>query len=613
MASWRFGSALTPPAGAVVAALLVVLVSACATAPTGGAPQRVEGQSGQQQSFVAPLPPLPPGPSTRWTANNVVQGFLAASANFELDPEAAQKYLAPGVSLPWNTVPGQPPVVTVVTDFEPSQSSGQRLTGGLPTESVTVTGERLASLSSRGDYLYQPGAEAYSFQLGNYDGKWLIQQLPSQPGQNLLLLTETAFEEVFQPRNLYFFGPQDGPSENYLVPDPVYVPLEVAGTTDATSVATELVQGLLKVSTNQQTWLSSATYTAFPEGTALAGPGVTISDLTARVSLEVPGGATPAELSQMYAQLSETLTSSAYSPAIVQHVQLVVNGKVEQVPTPPETVPAVGSPDDSLYYAAAPGVVGDWNSSGTPAKVMTPDVLPPGATVTAMAVSPGRNPQLAVAVPFRRGCEVFVGSADDAARFSAWKLASTGGPCTSLSWYSGSDLWMVAGSGIWVLEKQSQPTQIPTLMQVNPPANVPGGQVLELRIAPDGVRAAFLVHTSGGNQMWLAAVTFATGSVTFGSGRPVGTDVVNPTAISWYKPDDLIALADSNLWEVPLTGGLKQQLTNVPAGTVAISAAGSNELAIRTAAGQLETSPTPGAGWTAQVLTGVEAGPVYPG
>ena len=608
MASWRLRS--PRPAGGFAVALLVVLVSGCATAPSGGAPQRVEGQSGQQQSFVQPLPPPAPGTAPRWNATDVVLGFLSASADFELDPGAASRYLAPDETLPWNNVPGQPPVVTVVsTKFVSTQQIDQHLTGGLPTVTVTVTGKRLASLSNRGDYLYQPGTESYTFQLGDYNGRWLIQQLPGQEqGQNLLLLTEPAFDQVFQPRNLYFFGPQDGPSQDYLVPDPVFVPLEAAAATDASSLGSELVQGLLKAPVSQPTWLSSATYTSFPAGTALARPGVTISNLTARVSLVVPGATTPAELSQMYAQLNETLTSSTYSPAIAQHVQLVVNGKVEHVSMGSVSVPMVGSAQDSLYYAGG-GLVSDW-SQGTAARVDTPDALALGSDITAVAVSPGSNPELAVAVRYRQGCEVFVGRADQATKFTAWKLTSKGGACTSLSWDNGDDLWMVVGSDIWVWQLV-QSGQDP--MQVDAPTNVKFAQVLALRMAPDGVRAALLVHTSTGNEMLLAAVTYGTGSVTFGSGRPVGTDVQNPTSISWYKPDDLVALSGSNLFEVPLTGGPSSQLTYLPTGTVAIAAVGSGALAVRTNAGQLYTSTTPGGGWTPIKGALAQAGPVYPG
>jgi hypothetical protein len=618
MASWGLRSAR--PAGGLVGALLVVLVSGCATAPSGGAPQRLEGQGGQQESFVQPLPP--PGPNPRWNPSDVVQGFLAASANFELDPAAARAYLAPHVPLPWSTNGGQPPVVTVVNPTVSTSSPGptdKRISGGPPMWTVKVTGQRLATLSSRGDYLYLPGTETYTFQLGDYNGQWLIQQLPGQPGQNPLLLSETEFEQVFQPRNLYFFGPQDGPSQNYLVPDPVFVPLEAAGATDASSLATELVQGLLHVPGSQATWLSQATYTGFPLGATLAQPGVTISNLTARVSLVIPGASTPAELSQMYAQLDETLTSSAYSPPIVQHVQLVVNGKVEHVGIGPANVPAIGSASanaavDPLYFAA-PGLVYSW-SGGGPSRVLTPDLLPPTSAITAVAASPGPNPNLAVAVPYRQGCEVFVGRADEPTRFEDWDLTSTGGVCSSLSWDNGSDLWMVAGSDIWVLQFSTHYpvyVQYPAPVQVDPPTNVPKAQVLALRIAPDGVRAALLVRTGNENEMLLAAVTYSTGNVTFASGRPVGTDVVNPTAISWYKPDDLIALAGSDLWEVPLTGGQSSSLTYVPSGTVAISTAGSNALAIRTAAGQVYTSPTPGDAWKVIPSLPTEAGPDYPG
>jgi hypothetical protein len=572
--------------------------------PSGGGPRGLEAPSGQQQAFAQPIPPPPPGPS--WTPLEVVLGFLAASASFELDPAAARQYLAPGVQ--WlNSPQTSPPDVTVVTGWQerPVPGVSLRLAGGERAQAVTIKGDRLASLGGDGYYEYQPGPANYTFVLENSGGTWLIQQLP---GRNLLLLTQALFEQVFQPRDLYFFGPLDTPSQNFLVPDPVFVPLQdPAAAANPTSLAAELVQGLLVVNERQQTWLSSATATAFPAGTTLSRQGgVTISNLTARVSLQIPGGSTQALADQMYAQLYETLTSSAYnSPQIVKYVDLIINGKPQQVSMAGATVPAVGSAHESLYFGAA-GLIGQW-SYGPTSTVATPDPLAPGAQVDAVAVSRGSRPSLAVAVPYEKGCAVYVGAENQSTGFATYRLSRSGGGCTSLSWDSYGHLWVVAGSNIWLVEQGQAP------VTVAPPTSAP---VLALQMAPDGVRAAFLVHTQHGNEMLLAAATYGINGWTFGSFRPVGSTLANPTAMAWYQPDDLIALDGSALYQVPLTGGISQELVPVPSQTVSVSTAGSaNALAVRTASGMIYTWSAANDQWTPVRDLGapVQAGPAYPG
>jgi hypothetical protein len=601
----------------VGAGVLIALVSGCATVPSGG-PQPLVDQSGQQQVFEQPVPPPRPGPN--WTPEQVVNGFLAASASFAIDPAAARQYLAPTRrAQQWmRNLSQSPPVVTIVTSIPRAVGGGgtthERINGGsAPTAAVDITIERIASLSVGGSYQYEQGPASYRFVLGLYHGTWLIGQLP---GDNLLLLTQTAFEQVFQPRDLYFFGPQDGPSQDYLVPDPVFVPLQdPAAAANSTTLADDLVRGLLVANDGQQqTWLSTATYTAFPANTTVANPGgVTISGLTARVSLAVPGAVTPAQISQMYTQLRETLTSSTYSPQLVSHVELVVNGKLQH----PQAltgvaVPSVGGPREPLYFGD-PGLVAE--STGPTPRIVTPAQLPPGTPTDAVAVSAGSRPQLALAVPTRnrQGCTVYVGTAGQSAGFTSYQLSRSGGPCTSvswdsLSWNTGPDLWAVSGSDIWVIE----PGQAP--MAVQSPVS---GAILALRLAPDGVRAALLVQTaSGGTQILLAAVTYGTGTVSFGSYLPVSGGLSNPNAIAWYTADDLLAVSNSELYEVPLTGAASQELAGVPYRTVAITTQGwPDTVAVRTAGGVIYTASAPNYAWT-PLLPGnsvpADAGPAYP-
>jgi hypothetical protein len=594
----------------LIASGLLLLATGCATAPTGGGPHDLVGQSGQQQAFVQPVPP--PAPKADWTPLEVVLGFLAASASFELDPAAARQYLAPKVarSVPWlNRPQASVPDITVVTGWGAGEPVKLKVknprvseNGVTPREEVPITGEKLASLTGVG-YQYQPGLATYNFVLQNSGGIWLIQSLPPHEP---LLLTQTAFQEVFQPRNLYFFGQQDSPSESYLVPDPVYVPLQnptTAGNT--TSLATELVQGLLQ----EQPWLSTATYTAFPANTTLAA-GVTISNLTARVSLVVPGSFSQVQVSQMYDQLTQTLTNSDYdSPQIVDSVNLVINGRPERVKTVAALVPPVGTAS-ALYFAGA-GLVGQWYT-GTTSRLATPYQIPLGTPIDAIAVSRGSSaspPMLALAVARGNGCEVYVGRTGQAGGFQGYPLS--GGACTSLSWDDYPNLWAIAGSDIWVVEHgQSQP------LQVDSPVSQ---RVVALRMAPDGVRVALLVrspHGTGG-QILLAAVTYGTGSVSIGTVRPVGGSALNDLkAIAWYTPDDLVALDGSGLYDVPLTGGVPKLIVQAPSGTMAISSGGSpNVLAVLTGEDQIETASYPYYGWSTvrQINPPAQVGPVFPG
>src|SRR5215469_17303 len=179
--------------GPVVVLVLVSLVTAaaagCATVPSGGAPKRLVGQSGQQQAFVQPLPP--PGPQATWNPRQVVLGFIQASANFNLDPAAAQQYLVPALRKKW------PPKYTGITVVDAASlnvvSIPSKLTGGGNKQAtVHAEGQPVASLASTGQYSYQLGTATYSFGLQeSRAGIWQISELPTG---DPLLLTQSAFE-----------------------------------------------------------------------------------------------------------------------------------------------------------------------------------------------------------------------------------------------------------------------------------------------------------------------------------------------------------------------------------------------------------------------------------
>ena len=589
---------------AVAAAAAGVLAAGCATVPSGGEPQKVIGGSSQVQAYVLPQPPPPPGRT--WKPKEVVLGFLHASASYAIDPSAARQYLVPSLRKVWQpgpvTVVGPPHNLNVVQAPPPHVPIR-------PAQLITVKfiGQRLATLSDSGQYRYTPGSPVYLFTLARVGGRWLISSLPS----GLLLLTQSDFEQVYQPRNLYFFAqPQSAPSGE-LVPDPVYAPLQGANGALSTDLAKGLVKGLVS---DQGSWLSGATRSEFPLGTKVLQ--LTISNRAALVNL---GGAaataSPLQVQEMDDQLWATLTNSAYSQPLATRVRLEIDGKAPFIGTRPNLISPVSDGPESVFFQSGPASISELvpKKGAPPTRIQQLGPAQIGAeAITAFATSPGDGrAHLAVATKFDRGCTVYVGAAGGAEPYRGYRLSKSGGSCTSVSWDNYGNIWAVAGRQIWVLRQQNR-----SPMAVSPPDLPAIGKfvrILSLRMAPDAVRAALLVQTSTGNRLLLGAVSYHGDKVSFGPAITAGTGLANPSAISWYSPYDLAVLTSSGIFEVPLTGGAGQLLgPPTPDGTDSLSTNGA-ELVIGTESNQLWTSSGSAATWSRipDVLTG--SAPIYPG
>ncbi len=494
---------------------------------------------------------------------------------------------------------------------DPAAASGQQL------ETVRFTGQRLATLSQSGQYQYSPGQDVkYRFILARIDGVWLIKGLPQgQPG---LLLTQSDFEEVYQARNLFFYAPQESAQPaGVLVPDPVYAQLQSSNSALNTSLATGLVNGLLK---GQGDWLSTpATWSAFPPGTHLLKQ-VTI---TGRIAIVDLGGgaahATGLQIQEMESQLLATLRDGSYSQPLASHLRLYINNKRQYADLTSSAnliTPVLPGP---VFVVTGLSAVGELAASPKPRAVPESAVQPEQVghqQVTAVAALPARShvQRVAVAIRYGTGCAVLIGTAGEGT-YKTYVLAAAGGSCTSLSWDNNGNVWAAAGQKVWVLRQANRrpvAVDITALVAAGPS----GAKILALRMAPDSVRAAVLVHTKSGNRLLLAAVRFSGGAVSFGLPVTVGTGADDPVAVSWSDPYHLVVLAGGAVFELPLTGGPGQQpggspqsLGTAPSGAVTLTTDGS-ELVIGTSDGQIFASSTASPGWF-PVTTG--ANPVYPG
>ncbi|TDD63183.1 hypothetical protein E1298_43990, partial [Actinomadura rubrisoli] len=265
-------------------ATVLALGAGCANVPSGG--QVVTGKPPERAERVddpyVRLIPVPPRPG--WRPEQIVSGFLAASASFDDDHEVAREYL--GGQNSWK--PGLRPYVTVlqsrVTDPHVIKSTDGQA-------SVRITGDQLGTISSDGQYTAAPKDLDATFQLAKTpQGAWRITSLPGEEKSGLLL-TKDDVERAMRPVNLYFFAPD----RHTLVPNGIFLPVVNRETLPA-----QLVQALLAGPTS---WLNGAVQNAFPAETRLRGLSIEKDVATVDLTEQARGGS----IERMSAQLSWTL------------------------------------------------------------------------------------------------------------------------------------------------------------------------------------------------------------------------------------------------------------------------------------------------------------------
>lgn len=280
---------------AVLAGLLCLLLSACAGVPTEG-PVR----PGRELPAVVEEPGIgfiaePPNRGAQ--PQEIVRGFLQASADFTGDHQIARRYLTPQARQAW-----RPEVGVAVYDRQVDLELSSPATG-----SVRVRGAQVAAIDSEGAYGRTPPATPVerAFELERVDGQWRIAALA-----NGLLLSSVDVDEVFRQVSLYFLSP----SRNTLVPDPILVP-QLPG------LATQLMTRLLRGPTAR---LRGAVQSAFPQGTELDVASVALQNGTAHVQLNAAAlRASEDTRQQMSAQIVWTLRQVG---AELRAVRITVEG-----------------------------------------------------------------------------------------------------------------------------------------------------------------------------------------------------------------------------------------------------------------------------------------------
>jgi Lipoprotein LpqB beta-propeller domain/Sporulation and spore germination len=595
----------------MLTALLVAALSAtgCVSMPTGGPVQSypvTQGADTQNQPYVQVVP-QPPG--ANWSPTQIVQGFLTASASYGNDPQVVKEYLTPTLAKTWDPgwsafVYSSGPNVTGL-DYQPSGAKDPE------TATVRITGTRQAALEGHGTYSVASSSSSSSsssheslgpqpkFLLKKVDGQWRISAAPFQ-----LLLTTDSFKYDYQLANLYFFDP----AEKYLVPDPVYVPVQAK----PGSVMNGLVSDLI---TPPADWLSAggATKTAFPKGTKISD--VTLDGVTAIVNLTGTGiaKASSAVMEQVSAQLLNTLSGAAQIGSTGQGVQSVEvdrNGKPWLSPNAQgspvqETArwtPPSGASSEFYYVDSAGDLTAQTDTDGKPVSLGRI-----GTGYTQIAVSPDDRYLAAL-----RGSTLYTGVVGGA-------LTKRSGSYTSMSWDASDDLW--ASQGDEIVEFRTGPNKRQPLGQmvavsvVNAYGSVigiPNGQYTALQVAPDGVRVAMVI---GDNELTFGAISGQQGAspqieLSLVQQSPVNANTF--TGLTWYGSDDVITLATPGpaVTEYPVSGGAPTSIPSYP-GMTTITASSGRPLIASVADGHMVADPSLSGSW--MTLLGSGSPPAYPG
>ena len=557
-----------------LAAAVVMVASGCSVIPAG---------NGAQPASL-PGPPAGGGPccglivrppQVNWTAEEVVQNFLLASAIGAHHYQVAREYLTKPAIDSWH--PGTS-VTILATEPKVYRPPGRGITGQGGKQNVLVTGQALASLSSTGQYIPAPGgaqAPTEEFTLSRSNGILKIDGLPSSGKTSReLLLPGWLFRLVYAPRNLYYLGARNG----QLLPYPVYVPSQ--GTGGAVTLVNDLIHG-------PSGWLQGAARTAFPPDSHLAGPIQVFpgpsGGRTALVNIDVPPHSVGLDERAIALQVVATLTGSAYGAPMFRAVKIEINGRLWPPQHPGQ---ALGqsfyqryiphAPGTKAYYLSQDGglrslTAGSVNGTAVPRASGTSQVA-----LSRLAISPNRKKLAGLGGPANT---LYIGSLTTSAEgqqtLGQLHARPTETSITSLSWDDLGNLWITGRTrhkpGVWVLLNGQTPA-----VSVTPS---PGAdQVTDLRVAPDGNRVAMIVRTGKSVQLQLAAIRHDSNTYWLTTTTQLGLGLPPPTAVTWFGEDHLLVVTgsgvSSQLWEVPMDGSNPTTPLIKTAGILTVTAAG---------------------------------------
>jgi hypothetical protein len=510
-------------------------------------------------------------PSTGMSPEEIVRGFLDASADPSENYGIARQYLDVETAGDWNPLTG-------IEIYEPSTIE---VLGSTPT--LVVNAGKLGTISDLGRYQSgDPGAQiSKTFELKqDQGGQWRISDLSDG-----ILLSSGDVDRSFRSFPIYFFDTE----LNSLITDNVLVPVSNSG------AATTLVRSLLD---GPSPYLSPVATSAFPVGTTLTYGSVPITNGIAQVDLsdEVLG--------------ADEATREAISAQLVWTLNVLPNVSAVQI--------SVSGQPLALTNIGALQTIRDWqNLSTLPDPEVTKlnvirnekifsvvngsDNLKYIAPASLVFAAPNlTDTQLAAVTADRKSLQV-TNSAE-----SQFAIVAQGDQISKPTWDRDGNIYF-SDTGQGVREVLSDGTLRPVLVDVSTLGT--NDQVKQVAVASDGVRIA-VVLSNGIQDVVAVGAIFKTDSETRIIGlHRIERSITSVRDIVWSSPTSVAVIGSDEskselLFDVSLLDG-KTKLFSTPVGAQQISVDGTGKLFVSAVDGTSQVVFQQSFGSWTQVTTGI--------
>jgi hypothetical protein len=521
---------------------LVLLLSGCAGIPNSSGVNYGEEISTDTSAQFVRVIARPP--SLGMTPEEIVRGFLDASADPSENYGIARQYLDIESAGDWNPLTG-------IEIYEPST-----IDVAVSSPTLTVSAGKIGTISDLGRYQSSdPGAQvSKSFELRKEaSGEWRISELADG-----ILLSSGDVDRSFRSFPIYFFNTEF----TSLITDNVLVPVSDSG------AATSLVRSLLD---GPSSYLSPVATSAFPVGTTLTYGSVPVTNGVAQVDLsnEILG--------------ADESTRRALSAQLVWTLSVLPNVSAVQV--------SVSGQPLALSNVGALQTIQDWQSLSTsPSSEMTSlnvirnekifAVVNDSDNLKYIAPAPlvfaAPNPtdtRIATVTADRKSLQVTNSSE------SQFEVFAQGDQISKPTWdRDGSIYFSDAGQG--VREVLSDGTLRPVSVDVSTLGT--NDQVTQVAVASDGVRVA-VVLSNGIQDVIAVGAIFKTDSETRIIGlHRIERSITSVRDVVWSSPTSIAVIGSDEskselLFDVSLLDG-KTRLFSTPVGAQQISVDGTGKL-----------------------------------
>jgi hypothetical protein len=521
---------------------VVLLLSGCAGIPNSSGVNYGEEISTDTSAQFVRVIARPP--SLGMTPEEIVRGFLDASADPSENYGIARQYLDIESAGDWNPLTG-------IEIYEPSTID---VSGSSPT--LTVSAGKIGTISDLGRYQSSdPGAQVTkSFELKREaSGEWRISELSDG-----ILLSSGDVDRSFRSFPIYFFNTE----LTSLITDNVLVPVSDSG------AATSLVRSLLD---GPSSYLSPVATSAFPVGTTLTYGSVPVTNGVAQVDLsnEILG--------------ADESTRRALSAQLVWTLSVLPNVSAVQV--------SVSGQPLALSNVGALQTIQDWQSLSTlPNSEMTSlnvirnekifAVVNDSDNLKYIAPAPlvfaAPNPtdtRIATVTADRKSLQVTNSSE------SQFEVFAQGDQISKPTWdRDGSIYFSDAGQGVREVLNDGTLRQVP----VDVSTLGTNDQVKQVAVASDGVRVA-VVLSNGIQDVIAVGAIFKTDSETRIIGlHRIERSITSVRDVVWSSPTSIAVIGSDEskselLFDVSLLDG-KTRLFSTPVGAQQISVDGIGKL-----------------------------------